>query len=209
MSEPDLTMKILREKAENGDVESQFNLGIQYQDGKGVEQNFKEAVKWYRKAAEQGDADAQNNLGFMYEKGLGVERDFDEATKWFHKAAEQGDSDAQFNLGEHYEKGLGVERDFDEATKWYRKASEQGDIEAQKRLENLIISQVESSNEPFIPDGYKEILWPKNHRRKCYRMAFYGTFPLAMFFLWAKGYSFQTIATLIFSFFLKYKSEKV
>ena len=82
MSEPDLTMKILREKAENGDVESQFNLGIQYQDGKGVEQNFKEAVKWYRKAAEQGDSDAQNNLGFMYQKGQGVERDFGEARKW-------------------------------------------------------------------------------------------------------------------------------
>ena len=173
MSEPDLTMKILREKAENGDVESQFNLGIQYQDGKGVEQNFKEAIKWYREAAEQGDSDAQNNLGFMYEKGLGVERDFDEATKW------------------------------------YRKASEQGDIEAQKRLQKLITSQVESPNEPFIPDGYKEILWPKNHRRKCYRIAFYVTFPLAMFFLWTKGYSFQAISTLIFSFFLKYKSEKV
>ena len=35
-------------------------------NGEGVEQDFKEAVKWYQKAAEQGFAGAQYNLGAMY-----------------------------------------------------------------------------------------------------------------------------------------------
>ena len=30
-----------------------------YKDGKGVQQDYAEAVKWYRKAAEQGKANAQ------------------------------------------------------------------------------------------------------------------------------------------------------
>ena len=43
-----------------------------YANGRGVEQDDAEAVKWYRLAAEQGDADAQANLGTMaYHNGKG------------------------------------------------------------------------------------------------------------------------------------------
>ena len=40
--------------AEQGDVDAQYNLGLYYQYGRGVEQNSKKAVEWYAKAAEQG-----------------------------------------------------------------------------------------------------------------------------------------------------------
>ena len=43
-----------------------------YAVGKGVAQDYKEAVKWYRLAAEQGNAAVQNNLGALYENGQGV-----------------------------------------------------------------------------------------------------------------------------------------
>lgn len=46
-----------------------------YDQGRGVTQNYKEAVWWYRKAAEQGDAVAQFNLAEMYRNGLGVAKD--------------------------------------------------------------------------------------------------------------------------------------
>ena len=36
-----------------------------YEKGKGVSQNYGEAVKWFRLAAEQGHAKAQSNLGTM------------------------------------------------------------------------------------------------------------------------------------------------
>ena len=41
-------------KAEAGDADAQYNLGWMYDEGEGVEQDFKEAVKWYQKAADQG-----------------------------------------------------------------------------------------------------------------------------------------------------------
>jgi TPR repeat protein len=34
------------ELAEQGDAKAQYNLGYMYREGKGVEQDFKEAVKW-------------------------------------------------------------------------------------------------------------------------------------------------------------------
>ena len=33
--------------AEQGDAKSQYNLGVMYNKGKGVPQNYKTAVKWY------------------------------------------------------------------------------------------------------------------------------------------------------------------
>ena len=56
-----------------------------YQNGQGVPQDYKEAVKWYLKAAEQGNAIAQNHLGVMYDQGKGVTQDYKEAAKWYLK----------------------------------------------------------------------------------------------------------------------------
>ena len=79
-----------RPLAEQGDADAQYNLGVMYENGRGVPQNDAEAVKWYRKAAEQGLASAQNNLGLMYANGRGVPQNDAEAVKWYRKAAEQG-----------------------------------------------------------------------------------------------------------------------
>ena len=124
----------LKTLAEQGDANAQYNLGMMYNNGTGVEQDFKEAVKWYRKAAEQGDAEAQSNLGLKYDNGEGVEQDFKEAAKWYRKPAEQGQVYAQSNLGVIYAKGKGVDQDFKEALKWWQKAADQGDVNAQYNL---------------------------------------------------------------------------
>ena len=62
------------------------SLGDAYRDGKGVPQDYKEAVQWYRKAAEQGNVHAQNSLGGMYHEGKGVTKDDSEAIKWYLKS---------------------------------------------------------------------------------------------------------------------------
>ena len=52
-------LRILRRLAELGIPQSQYTLGIMYEQGWGVTQDDAAAVKWYRKAAEQGYASAQ------------------------------------------------------------------------------------------------------------------------------------------------------
>jgi hypothetical protein len=79
-----------------------------YDNGQGVPQDYKEAVKWYRLAADQGDAMAQFNLGLMYSGGPGVPQDYKEAAKWYRLAADQGNAIAQNNLGAMYKSGQGV-----------------------------------------------------------------------------------------------------
>ncbi len=75
--------------AEQGNALAQSNLGVMYERGEGVVQDYKEAVKWYRKSAEQGDAPAQYSFGQMYEQGLGVLQDYVLAYMWFHISASQ------------------------------------------------------------------------------------------------------------------------
>ena len=123
-----------QERAAAGDATAQWQLGSMYLIGKGVPQDYAEAVKWFRKAAEQGFADAQFILGVMYTNGEGVPKDDAEAVKWYRKAAEQGNADAQFILGVMYTNGSGVPKDDAEAVKWYRKAAEQGNADAQYNL---------------------------------------------------------------------------
>ena len=125
----------IKRAAEQGHAEAQYNLGVMYQQGSGVPQNYVEAARWYRRAAEQGDAEAQYNLGSMYFDGLGVPVDGVEAVRWLRMAAEQGDILAQYKLGVTYLYGLvEVRKDYVEAARWSRMAAEQGDARSQIAL---------------------------------------------------------------------------
>lgn len=76
-----------RPLADKGKVEVQAAIAVMYHTGRGVEQDFREALKWYHKAAEQGYTAAQVNLGVMYEKGIGTRQDGVLAYAWYDLAA--------------------------------------------------------------------------------------------------------------------------
>jgi len=80
-------LEVWQPLAEQGNARAQNNLGVMYENGKGVPQNIAEAVKWYRLAAQQGYAGAQNNLGLIYAIGRGIKRDPLRAYMWFSLAA--------------------------------------------------------------------------------------------------------------------------
>ena len=112
--------------AEQGDANSQYNLGLLYARGQGVAQDYKQAAAWYEKAANQGVPAAEYNLGVMYANGEGVPKSSEDAEKWFLKAAQKGVSDAASSLGTIYSEGEGAFKNYSEAEKWYRQAAEKG-----------------------------------------------------------------------------------
>ena len=124
----------IEKKAARRDAEAQFNLGVLYDDGKGVKQNYAKAAIWYQRAAEQGHAQAQVNLGISYYAGKGVKQNHAEAAIWYQRAAEQGHAQAQYNLGVLYDNGEGVKQNHAEAAIWYQRAAEQGHAQAQYNL---------------------------------------------------------------------------
>ncbi|EET45193.1 Sel1 repeat protein [Neisseria sicca ATCC 29256] len=64
---PDLQKTL--QSAKQGNADAQFNLGLMYDSGRGVRQDYTKAVQWYRKAAEQGVAEAQFNWVWRMQKG--------------------------------------------------------------------------------------------------------------------------------------------
>jgi hypothetical protein len=129
-----LEVSTCRVRADQGDMKAQYKLGAMYYLGRGVPQNYGEAVRWYRKAAEQGYTVAQFNLGLMYHDGKGVLQNYAEAVNWCRKSAEQGDPKGESALGYAYSSGEGVPLDEAEGFSWYRKAAEQGYALAQQAL---------------------------------------------------------------------------
>ena len=124
-------VKWFTKAAEQENAKAQYNLGICYYYGYGVQYRDRgEAVKWYTKAAEQGNADAQTSLGYYYEENHNPKK----AVEWYTKAAEQGLPIAQCNLGVCYKYGNGVEKNLEETIKWYTKAANQGYAQAQYYL---------------------------------------------------------------------------
>ena len=74
--------------AAQGDVDSQYEVGVRYRDGIGAPKDPKAGLPWLRKAAAGGNGDAQYALGQAYALGLGVPEDREEAEAFFRKAAQ-------------------------------------------------------------------------------------------------------------------------
>ena len=49
------TFEEMRQAAHEGDPQAQCYMGVSYQNGQGVTQDYHEAVKWFRQSAEQND----------------------------------------------------------------------------------------------------------------------------------------------------------
>ena len=109
----------LKKRAEAGDAESQFELGLHYCAD---EDNYDATLLWYRKAAEQGHAEAQLYLAMLLEDDGGRKPDLISALPWYQRAAAQGQPDALKRLGEMYAEGQCLPYDPVKAEECFRKA---------------------------------------------------------------------------------------
>lgn len=89
-----------RTLGERGHQSAQYNLGVLYAIGLGVDQDYAEAAKWFRRAADRGLPAAQMRLGTAYLEGQGVPQDPKEAYFWFTLAA------THFSLGEQHDQAV-------------------------------------------------------------------------------------------------------
>lgn len=116
----------LRIAAANGDPSAEFEVGSRFAEGKGVQQNFKQAITWYRRAATRGFALAQYRLATLYERGLGVDKDLQRAKIWYDRAASQGSVKAMHNLAVLAASSEAGSTDYGSAARWFKEAASRG-----------------------------------------------------------------------------------
>jgi uncharacterized protein len=116
----------LRQSAEQGNLDAQFQLAKRYQTGIGVTKDAVEAFKWMQKATQNDTAssrigDAIYELALMYEEGEGVTQDLSESHRLYLLAASPVffQRNATFRVGQMYENGEGVPQDDHRAAQFY------------------------------------------------------------------------------------------
>ena len=139
-------VKALEISAKAGNAMAQHDLGARYAAGRGVGQDYGEAVQWFSAAARQGVANAAYNLGVLYQQGLGVSSDAGQAVAWYRQAAEAGHAEAQYNLGVALIEGHGVPADSKAAVRWLTEAEGKGVAQAAFNLG--VIAELGLGGEP-------------------------------------------------------------
>src|SRR3569623_367485 len=147
-------MQQLEQRARDGDVTAQLELGSAYSLGRGVDKDYAAARLWLSQAADKGNAVAQGMLAYFYRDGLGVERDLAAAARWFGKAAQQGHAASQTNLALMHEQCVAGKPDYAAAARWYAQAAERNHALSQKKLAHLY-----ESGQGVPQDNIKAYTW--------------------------------------------------
>lgn len=113
----------------NKEFKACYFLGILYYEGKGIKQDFREALKNYQISADDGFPDAQFNLALMLR-----EKNINMAIKYLELASNQNLPEAHFLLGLIYYEGLDVKQDYKKAFYYFSLAAEQELPEAESNL---------------------------------------------------------------------------
>ena len=125
---PPYLMSELELKADEGDAEAMFELGIHFAS---LDDDFyatPDLIRhWFKRSADAGNAGAMNELGLMYQDGTyDTEIDYAQSSSLFRRGADSGDELAQYNLSQAYRDGLGVEPDVAEAARLMILSAEKG-----------------------------------------------------------------------------------
>lgn len=130
LTDDEMAYRAYRTMAQEGDASSLFYTGLCLYKGKGVAQNYVEAVECFLKAAEKNDSRAQYYLGLCYENGFGVQKSLTDAYSYYKTSADNGNKAAYYNLADFLYYGKGVEKDYSAAYNWCRKSADSNDDNA-------------------------------------------------------------------------------
>ena len=85
-------------RAQTGEAQGQYEMGLAFRHGWGVERDDLKAAIWLREAADKEHARAQHELGLMYEFGQGLPRSYSRALEFYEMAAAQNLKEAHRSL---------------------------------------------------------------------------------------------------------------
>ncbi|MEZ0295820.1 MAG: hypothetical protein ACAI35_05125, partial [Candidatus Methylacidiphilales bacterium] len=136
-------------KAESGNAEAQFQLGVLYDkpDDSSSTDDLKQALYWYEKAAAQQFPKAAEYAGYLLIKGMAgkiettqengtkvAKTDHARALKWLLPESEAGSAFASELIGTSYLRGQGVDPDTTKALQFMERGAGQGSAECMFRM---------------------------------------------------------------------------
>lgn len=146
-------------KAANSHVaQAEHLLGVMYEYGLGVDQNFKNAAEFYKRAAEQKYIESMYHLALMYMFGRGVAMNYPRALALLEAGGIADHAPSCYYLGIMKTYGYGTPVDYNEAARWFEKAAglddERVSEEAGKNAAELnsLVQEAEDYNNKVIEE---------------------------------------------------------
>ncbi|MFI3290639.1 MAG: hypothetical protein R3Y46_02035 [Opitutales bacterium] len=158
--------------------QNDYDLGLAYLNGTGVEQNDAKAFETMQKEAQAGNLEALYMLGIFHVTARGTAKNDTEAFNCFKSAVEQGHARSLPNLLRCYTQGIGTDINLKAAFDITEKVAQSGDENAQISLASCYLNAIGvEKDEPkgfalaqdFAQNGNKQALLLV---ADCY---FYGT----------------------------------
>ena len=115
--------RLYREAADAGEAVAQYELAMDYYDGRGVPADPQEAIKLLEASSAQGNGFAKYWLGTEKVNGTNIPADYPDALKLFQEAADFGAPEALTELGKMYYRGQSVPVDYVKALDYFRSAA--------------------------------------------------------------------------------------
>lgn len=114
----DKAVPLLKQAAELGIAEAQYNFGVTLEYGYGIEINIDSAFYWYSKSAEKGWNDGLYKMMMAHANGVGAEQSNEKAFEFALACAANNDITCMFNVVGAYQDGLGTEKDLAKMLEW-------------------------------------------------------------------------------------------
>ena len=128
---------LLQKACDGGAMDGCNSLGVLFENGQGVSEDFAQARILHQKACDGGEMDGCADLGGLYLLGLGGPKDELQARELFQKACDGKGMMGCAGLGAFYESGRGVPKDYSQARTLFQKACDGGEVEGCEGLGNL------------------------------------------------------------------------
>ena len=111
----DFLLEVYTDEMEQSNADAACDLGSLYYTGRGGEQSYAKAVKYYTIGAKGGSRQAQENLGYCYYYGRDIPVDYEKAFHYFALGAFDGHLRSLYKIGDMYRYGYYVEKNEQEA----------------------------------------------------------------------------------------------
>ena len=120
--------------AANGDAKANYNLGIMYREGLGVEKDDVQSLTHFIEAAESGHMLGNYAVGLAFLTGQGSDIEAEAAIYYFTEAALLGHAISPIEIGNLYFQGTLIEKDLVSAHFWWSLAHDRNAPGASKNL---------------------------------------------------------------------------
>ena len=110
-----ISIENLENLAKQGNGEAQYELGLRYYKGIGVDTDYEKARQYLQAAVDNGASGASYYLGVIYYNGKGTPTDHVKAKEYFEKAESANNIFSSYYLGKLYYWGDGVEQNYEKA----------------------------------------------------------------------------------------------